>query len=65
MFEQPIPTLRRDGEVVHVLDQTLLPFRTETVALRTLAEAAHFRKGPEVYKHQISPWKEGDPLFAK
>ena len=33
--------------------------------VETLAEAAHFRKGPEVYKNQISPWKEGDPLFAK
>ncbi|HMU17389.1 MAG TPA: S-methyl-5-thioribose-1-phosphate isomerase, partial [Thauera aminoaromatica] len=48
MFEQPIPTLRRDGEVVHVLDQTLLPFRTETVALRTLAEAAHAIRSMQV-----------------
>ncbi|MBL8385044.1 MAG: hydroxymethylglutaryl-CoA lyase [Burkholderiales bacterium] len=31
--------------------------------VETLAEAAHFRKGPQVYAGQISPWKEGDPLL--
>ncbi len=30
--------------------------------VETLEEAAHFRKGPTVYAHQISPWREGDPL---
>jgi hydroxymethylglutaryl-CoA lyase len=32
--------------------------------VETLDEAAHFRKGPEVYAGQISPWREGDPLTA-
>ena len=31
--------------------------------VETLAEAAHFRNGPEVYAGQISPWKEDDPLL--
>ena len=48
MFEQPIPTLQRDGGTVRILDQTLLPFRTETVALRTLAEAAHAIRSMQV-----------------
>jgi len=48
MFEQPIPTLQRDGDTVRILDQTLLPFRTETVALRTLAEAAHAIRSMQV-----------------
>ena len=26
--------------------------------IETLEEAAHFRKGPSVYAHQIAPWKE-------
>lgn len=30
--------------------------------VETLEEAAHFRKGPEVYAGQISPWKDGDAL---
>jgi len=33
--------------------------------VETLEEAAHFRKGAEVYAGQISPWREDDPLFAK
>ena len=48
MFEQPIPTLQRDGGTVRILDQTLLPFRTETVALRTLAGAAHAIRSMQV-----------------
>lgn len=31
--------------------------------VETLEEAAHFRKGPEVYNGQLSPWSEGDPLM--
>ena len=30
--------------------------------VETLDEAAHFRKGPEVYAGQLSPWKDGDAL---
>lgn len=30
--------------------------------VETLEEAAHFRKGPEVYAGQLSPWQEGDAL---
>jgi len=30
--------------------------------VETLEEAAHFRKGPEVYAEQIAPWKGGDAL---
>ena len=30
--------------------------------VETLDEAAHFRKGGQVYSHQISPWQEKDPL---
>ncbi len=30
--------------------------------VETLEEAAHFRKGPDVYEGQISPWREGDAL---
>jgi len=41
MLKQPIPTLHRDGDTVVILDQTLLPFRTQTAVLRTLADAAH------------------------
>lgn len=28
--------------------------------VETLEEAAHFRKGPEVYAGQLSPWRDGD-----
>ncbi len=31
--------------------------------VETLEEASHFRKGPSVYAHQISPWEKGDPLL--
>ena len=41
MLKQPIPTLHRDGDTLVILDQTLLPFRTQTAVLRTLADAAH------------------------
>ncbi len=30
--------------------------------IETLEEAAHFRKGAEVYANQLSPWREGDAL---
>ena len=30
--------------------------------VETLDEASHFRKGPEVYAGQISPWRDGDAL---
>jgi hydroxymethylglutaryl-CoA lyase len=30
--------------------------------VETLEEAAHFRRGPEVYAGQIAPWREGDAL---
>lgn len=33
--------------------------------VETLEQAAHFRKGPQVYAGQISPWKADDPLFSK
>ena len=31
--------------------------------VETLEEAAHFRKGPAVYAHQMSPWKDDDALL--
>ncbi len=31
--------------------------------IETLEEAAHFRKGPEVYAGQRSPWRKDDPLL--
>jgi len=31
--------------------------------VETLDEAAHFRKGPSVYAHQVKPWKEGSALM--
>lgn len=33
--------------------------------VETLEEAAHFRKGPEVYAGQLSPWQEGDALSER
>ena len=30
--------------------------------VETLEEASHFRNGPAVYEHQISPWKKGDAM---
>ncbi len=40
MFTQPIPTLVRDGDAVVILDQTLLPYRSEQRVLATLADVA-------------------------
>ncbi len=48
MFAQPIPTLRRDGDSLVILDQTLLPFRSETRRLRTLAEVANAIRSMQV-----------------
>ncbi|HQV08624.1 MAG TPA: S-methyl-5-thioribose-1-phosphate isomerase, partial [Thauera sp.] len=48
MFKQPLPTLQRDGDTVRILDQTALPFRTETVVLHTLADAAHAIRSMQV-----------------
>ena len=48
MFKQPLPTLQRDGDTVRILDQTVLPFRTETVVLHTLADAAHAIRSMQV-----------------
>lgn len=48
MFEQPIPTLRRDGDAIIILDQTVLPFHTQTLALRTLSAAAHAIRSMQV-----------------
>jgi len=31
--------------------------------VETREEAAHFRKGPSVYAHQLKPWKEGSALM--
>ena len=31
--------------------------------VETLQEAAHFRKGPDVYAGQISPWRKDDALL--
>ncbi|NMG00475.1 S-methyl-5-thioribose-1-phosphate isomerase [Aromatoleum toluolicum] len=40
MFTQPIPTIRRDGDAVVILDQTLLPHACELRRLATLDEVA-------------------------
>ncbi|WP_332674263.1 S-methyl-5-thioribose-1-phosphate isomerase, partial [Aromatoleum sp.] len=40
MFTQPIPTVVRDGDAVVILDQTLLPYRTEQRVLASLADVA-------------------------
>ena len=44
---------RPRGESLYPID---MPF------VETLEEAAHFRKGPGVYAHQLSPWNTGDAL---
>lgn len=44
---------RPRGETLYPID---LPF------VETLEEAAHFRRGPSVIAHQLSPWKRGDAL---
>jgi hydroxymethylglutaryl-CoA lyase len=41
-------------------DEQLYP--ADMPFIETLEEAAHFRKGPEVYANQLSPWREGDAL---
>ncbi len=48
MFTQPIPTLRRDGDGIVILDQTLLPHRVETRRLETLEDVAHAIRGMQV-----------------
>ena len=48
MFTQPIPTLRRDGDAVVILDQTLLPHRVATQRLATLEAAAHAIRAMQV-----------------
>ncbi len=48
MFEQPIPTLCRDGDALVILDQTALPFRTETISLRSLHDTAHAIRSMQV-----------------
>ncbi|NMF88769.1 S-methyl-5-thioribose-1-phosphate isomerase [Aromatoleum petrolei] len=40
MFTQPIPTIRRDGDAVVILDQTLLPHACELRRLTSLDEVA-------------------------
>nr|HQD85102.1 hypothetical protein [Quisquiliibacterium sp.] len=45
---------RPRGKDLYPLD---MPF------IETLEEAAHFRKGPQVYAGQISPWKKDDALL--
>jgi len=40
--------------------EALYPARMPFV--ETLDEAAHFRKGPEVYAGQLAPWRDGDAL---
>jgi methylthioribose-1-phosphate isomerase len=40
MFVQPVPTLRRDGDSIIILDQTALPWRREARRLATLEEVA-------------------------
>ena len=47
-FHQPIPTLQRDGDAIIVLDQTLLPFRSETRRLTRVREVATAIRGMQV-----------------
>ena len=46
---------RPRGETLYPKD---LPF------IETLEEAAHFRKGPSVYAHQVKPWKADSALMT-
>ncbi|ATE62685.1 S-methyl-5-thioribose-1-phosphate isomerase [Thauera sinica] len=39
-FRPPVATLRRDGDAIAILDQTLLPFRGETRRLESVGEVA-------------------------
>ena len=54
-FTQPIPTIRRDGDAVVVLDQTRLPHAVSTVRIETLAQAAQ-----AIYHMQV----RGAPLIG-
>ncbi|HNQ76563.1 MAG TPA: hypothetical protein PKM39_07995, partial [Pseudothauera hydrothermalis] len=47
-FKQPIPTIRRDGDCAVILDQTLLPHRTELRHLSCLDEVAHAIRSMQV-----------------
>lgn len=47
---------RPHGDKLYPID---MPF------VETLEEAAHFRKGPQVYEGQLSPWRENDALLRK
>ena len=47
---------RPRGEALYPID---MPF------VETLEEAAHFRKGPQVYQGQLSPWKADDALLRR
>ena len=47
---------RPRGDAVYPIE---MPF------VETLEEAAHFRKGPEVYEGQIAPWSEGSALIGR
>ena len=47
-FTQPISTLRREGDHVLILDQTVLPHRRETRALSTLEDVAHAIRSMQV-----------------
>ena len=47
---------RPRGAAVYPID---MPF------VETLEEAAHFRKGPQVYEGQLSPWRDNDALLRK
>ena len=44
---------RPRGKALYPID---MPF------VESFEEASHFRKGPSVYEHQISPWKDSDAL---
>lgn len=54
-FTQPIPTLRRDGDGILVLDQTRLPWRCEQRRLTTLEDAAEAIR---------AMWVRGAPLIG-
>ncbi len=47
---------RPRGDALYPID---MPF------VETLEEAAHFRKGPQVYEGQISPWRDNDALLRR
>jgi len=47
-FKQPIPTIRRDGDRAVILDQTLLPHRTELRHLSSLDEVAQAIRSMQV-----------------